>query len=74
MELQNQIDSVVSIEWGFIEPGTTMQGVATHASLVTFNDEEGLKTYRNHPAHLKFEKVVKNRVKNVTVIDYSVME
>ena len=74
MELQNQIDSLDTIEWGFIEPGTTLQGNYTHAFLVTFSTADGIKSYRNHPAHLKFEKVVKKRVKEITVIDYSVME
>tara|TARA_R110002096_G_scaffold281633_3_gene475737 strand:- start:1268 stop:1651 length:384 start_codon:yes stop_codon:yes gene_type:complete len=74
MALKDQIDGIVSIEWGFTDKAEPLNGNYTHAFLVTFTNKEAMEAYLPHPAHLAFKEVIQKRVKNVFVLDYAVVE
>lgn len=68
--LPKQIDHIIGYEHGTnISQEGKSEGM-THAFVVTFRDEAGLKAYLEHPAHLAYVNVVKNRREKVLVFDY----
>ena len=70
MELGNQIDTIVDIEFGTnVSPENLNDGL-THCFLVTFKNKAGLEVYLPHPAHQKLVDLVGPRLEKVMVIDY----
>ncbi len=70
LQLKNQIDSLIDIEWGKnISPENYHQGF-TDCFTLTFPSLELLNDYQNHPAHLKFQTILKPHMEKVFVVDY----
>lgn len=74
MELKNQIDTIVDIEWGTTENIEPLNDGFTHIFFVTFKDKAGLETYLPHPAHEEFKTILKPHLKKVFVFDYTPQE
>lgn len=68
--LPKKIDTIIGFEHGLNSSQEGKSDGLTHAFQVTFRDEAGLKTYLEHPAHLDYVKVVKDRRLKVVVFDY----
>ena len=69
--LKNEIDSLIDIEWGKnISPENYHQGF-TDCFTLTFPSLELLNEYQNHPAHLKFQTLLKPHMEKVFVVDYT---
>lgn len=68
--LPKKIDTIIGFEHGLNSSQEGKSDGLTHAFQVTFRNEAGLKTYLEHPAHLDYVKVVKDRRLKVVVFDY----
>ena|SRR6056297_1080801 len=71
MLLEEKIDTIVDIEWGFSESVEGLNDDFTHAFLVTFEDKAGLETYIPHPDHEAFVEILKPHLEKVFVFDYT---
>ncbi len=67
--LQKTVDSVRDIEWG-ANINNTKDTEYTHCLLVTFNSEEGLNKYSDHPDHLAIVEKHKKYLQKMAEIDY----
>lgn len=67
--LQKTVDSIRDIEWG-ANINNTEKTEYTHCLLVTFNSEEELKEYSDHPNHLSIVKEHKKYLQKMAEIDY----
>ncbi len=68
--LPKKIDTIIGFEHGLNVSQEGKSDGLTHAFQVTFRNEADLKTYLEHPAHLDYVKVVKDRRLKVVVFDY----
>lgn len=68
-DLQKTVDSVRDIEWG-ANINKTEDTEYTHCLLVTFNSEEGLKEYNEHPDHLSIVEKHKKYLQKMAEVDY----
>lgn len=68
--LPTKISEIKSYEWGTDCSPEGLQNGHTHCFFVTFNSNADRDTYLTHPAHKEFGKLIKGKVKNVTVVDY----
>ncbi|WP_210546917.1 Dabb family protein [Rhodoferax sp. PAMC 29310] len=72
VDLQRQISTVQSLEWG---TNNSPEGLAkgfTHCFNLTFADDAGRAVYLPHPAHLAFVEILKPALDDVLVLDYTV--
>lgn len=68
--LPGKISEIKGFEWGTdLKGGKSAEGF-THCFVVTFNNEEDLKTYGSHPDHQAFSKALKPYLDKCHVIDY----
>lgn len=70
--LPGKIDTIIGFEKGTNVSTEGKSEGFTHVFVVTFQDQAGLKTYLDHPAHAAYVEVVKNRREKVIVFDYEV--
>ncbi|MBL8825482.1 MAG: Dabb family protein [Planctomycetaceae bacterium] len=68
--LPKKIDTIIGFEHGLNISQEGKSDGLTHAFQVTFRNEADLKKYLDHPAHLDYVKVVKDRRLKVVVFDY----
>ncbi|MEG1635784.1 MAG: Dabb family protein [Rikenellaceae bacterium] len=68
--LPTKISEVKGYEWGTDCSPEGLQKGHTHCFFVTFNSNADRDAYLIHPAHKAFGKLIKGKVKSVTVIDY----
>lgn len=68
--LPGKIPEIVSLESGVNVSSEGKSEGLTHGFVVTFRSEADLQTYLQHPAHLDYVSVVKNRREKVVVFDY----
>ncbi len=71
LELKEEIDVIVDLEWGKTENIEPLNDGFTHSFLVTFPDKAGLATYLPHPAHEAFVAKLKPHLEKVYVFDYT---
>lgn len=68
--LPKKIDTIVGFEHGVnVSPEGKSEGL-THCFVVSFRDEKGRDAYLEHPAHLEYVKIVRDRREKVVVFDY----
>jgi hypothetical protein len=71
--LKTEIPVIKAFEWGLnVSPEHQDQGI-THCFVVTFastQDRDGV--YQDHPAHVRFKKLVGPHVEKVVVVDFKV--
>jgi hypothetical protein len=68
--LPKKIDTIAGFEHGTnVSPEGKSEGF-THVFVVTFRNEKDRDAYLQHPAHLDYVKVVKDRREKVIVLDY----
>lgn len=72
-ELPSKIDAIKRFEWGTNNSPEAHDDEFTHAFLVTFENDEGRKTYLPHPDHLALVDVLKPVVDKVRVLDFDVV-
>src|SRR5687767_11314113 len=68
--LPKKVDTIIGFERGTNVSQEGKSEGLTHVFVVTFRDEQGLKTYLKHPAHDDYVKVVKDKREKVFVFDY----
>lgn len=68
--LPGKIDVIVGFEHGLNVSQEGKSDGLTHCFVVTFRDEKSLAHYLQHPAHLDYVKVVRDRRDKVVVVDY----
>lgn len=71
LELKEEIDTIVDLEWGATENIEPLNDGFTHSFLVTFQDKAGLAIYLPHPAHEAFVAKLKPHLAKVYVFDYT---
>jgi hypothetical protein len=71
LDLKNEIEEILDLEWGATENIEPLNDGFTHSFLVTFQDKAGLATYLPHPAHEEFVKKLKPHLEKVYVFDYT---
>lgn len=71
LELKEEIDVIVDLEWGESENIEPRNDGFTHSFLVTFRNREGLATYLPHPAHRALVESVKPHLAKSYVFDYT---
>ena len=68
--LPKKIDTIVGFERGTnISKEGKSEGL-THSFVVSFRDEKGRDAYLEHPAHLEYVKLARDRREKVVVFDY----
>src|SRR5262249_46656383 len=68
--LPKKIDTIIGFERGVNVSQEGKSEGFTDTFVVTFRDEQGLKTYLDHPAHLAYVQIAKTRREKVIVFDY----
>jgi len=68
--LPKQIDVIKGYEWGTDCSPEGLQQGHTHCFFLSFKSEKDRDTYLVHPAHQEFGKLLGNKLKTVTVVDY----
>lgn len=68
--LKGKIDTIIGFEHGTNVSEEGKSEGFTHCFVVTFRSQADLKTYLQHPAHLDYVKVVRDRREKVVVFDY----
>jgi hypothetical protein len=71
LQLKQEIDVIVDLEWGSTQNIEPLNDGFTHSFLVTFKDKSGLATYLPHPAHETFVAKIKPHLEKVYVFDYA---
>ncbi len=71
LQLKEEIDVIVDLEWGVTQNIEPLNDGFTHSFLLTFKDKAGLATYLPHPAHEAFVAKVKPHLEKVYVFDYA---
>lgn len=71
LQLKNDIDVVVDLEWGVTDNIEPLNDGFTHSFLVSFKDKAGLAIYLPHPAHEAFVAKLKPHLEKVYVFDYT---
>ncbi|MCB1207163.1 MAG: Dabb family protein [Verrucomicrobiae bacterium] len=78
LQLKNEIDVVVDLEWGTTDNIEPLNDGFTHSFLVSFKDKvvsfkdkASLATYLPHPAHEAFVAKLKPHLEKVYVFDYT---
>jgi hypothetical protein len=69
-DLKNKIPQVISLEWGTNVSTEQRNKGFTHCFLLSFKNEDDLKTYIAHPAHKAFGSVLKPVKDDVFVLDF----
>ena len=68
--LKSKIDTIVGFEKGTNVSTENKSEGFTHCFVVTFRSQEDVSAYLQHPAHLDYVKVVRDRREKVVVFDY----
>lgn len=68
--LPTKVNTIVDFEQGTNVSTEGKSEGFTHVFVVTFRDQAGLATYLEHPAHLEYVKLVRDRREKVIVFDY----
>ncbi|SFH60740.1 Dabb family protein [Planctomicrobium piriforme] len=68
--LPSKIDLIVSLEKGTNVSQENKSDGLTHSFVVTFRSQADLAKYLDHPAHLDYVKLVRDRREKVVVFDY----
>lgn len=68
--LPSKIDVIAGFEHGTNVSREGKSDGLTHAFVVTFRSEKDRDAYLEHPAHLEYVKVVRDRREKVIVFDY----
>lgn len=68
--LPAKIDTIKAFEWGKNNSPEKHDQGFTHCFMFTFDSEEGLKEYADHPEHLAVVKVLLPKVEKVRVMDF----
>lgn len=69
-QLPGKIDAIKAFEWGTNNSPEKHDAGFTHCFLVTFDSEQGRKTYLDHPDHVAFVDVLKPVLDKVRVLDF----
>jgi hypothetical protein len=68
--LPAKIDTIQAFEWGKNNSPEKHDQGFTHCFMLTFNSEDGLKEYMNHPEHTAVVKDLLPKVEKVRVMDF----
>ena len=68
--LPKQIDVIKGYEWGTDCSPEGLQKGHTHCFFLSFESEQDSDVYLVHPAHQAFGKLLGDKLKTVTVVDY----
>ncbi len=74
VEIPNQIEGVVSVEWGINDSPEHKNAGFTHSVFMTFADEAGRQNYLPHPKHDALKEVFRPLLDDIIVFDYPVQE
>lgn len=69
-QLPNKIDTITGFECGTNVSREGKSEGFTHVFVVAFKDEKGRDAYLEHPAHLDYVKLARDRREKVVVFDY----
>jgi hypothetical protein len=68
--LPAKIDTIKAFEWGTNNSPETHDQGFTHCFMFTFESEEGLKEYADHPAHVGEAQKLIPKMEKIRVIDF----
>jgi hypothetical protein len=68
--LPAKIDAIKAFEWGTNNSPETHDQGFTHCFMFTFDSEEGLKEYADHPAHREVGGQLLSKMEKIRVIDF----
>jgi hypothetical protein len=68
--LPAKIDAIKAFEWGTNNSPETHDQGFTHCFMFTFDSEEGLKEYADHPAHREAGSQLLSQMDKIRVIDF----
>lgn len=72
LQIPQQVDGVVSVEWGVNDSPEGKNSSFTHCVLMTFADEAARQCYLPHPAHDALKTIFRAVLKDIIVLDYTV--
>ena len=70
VNLKNEIDFIVDLEWGINNSPEGKDKGFTHCFFLSFKDEDDRDRYLPHPAHKAFGSLLHNKLQDVLVVDY----
>jgi hypothetical protein len=68
--LPTKIDAIKGFEWGTNNSPETHDQGFTHCFMLTFESEEGLKEYADHPAHVAEAQKLIQKTEKIRVLDF----
>jgi hypothetical protein len=68
--LAAKIDAIKAVEWGTNNSPETHDQGFTHCFMFTFDSEEGLREYADHPAHREAGGQLLSKMEKIRVIDF----
>ncbi|CAI2399303.1 Stress responsive A/B Barrel Domain [Serratia proteamaculans] len=73
LQIPNQIDGVVSVEWGINDSLERKNAGFTHCVLMTFQDDAARRRYLPHPAHDELKMIFSPLIKKIIVLDFTIL-
>ncbi|MFP1766671.1 Dabb family protein [Lonsdalea quercina] len=73
LQMQADIDGIVSVEWGCNDSPEGKNEGFTHCVMMTFEDEAARQRYLPHPKHDALKAVFRPILANLIVLDYPIL-
>lgn len=70
LNIPQQVEGVLSVEWGQNDSPEGNNAGFTHCVLMTFKDEAARSRYLPHPAHDALKAIFKPVLRDIIVLDY----
>lgn len=74
LNIPQQIEGVLSVEWGKNDSPEGKNAGFTHCVLMTFADDAARSRYLPHPAHEALKAIFKPVLRDIIVLDYTLAE
>ncbi|KAB8312337.1 Dabb family protein [Erwinia endophytica] len=74
LQIPDQVDGVLSVEWGCNDSPEGKNAGFTHCVLMTFRDEIARQRYLPHPAHEAIKAIFQPVLSDIIVFDFTVMK
>lgn len=73
LQIPDRIQGVTNVEWGINDSPEAKNAGFTHGVLMTFADEVARQRYLPHPAHDDLKAIFRPILREIIVLDYTVI-
>lgn len=71
LHIPQQVEGVISVEWGTNDSPEAKNAGYTHCVLMTFADETTRQRYLPHPAHDALKSIFRPVLQDIVVLDFT---